>query len=252
MQCGCDCGSLAPPSFIGPPVPVEFPGVLEIIAAANIVAGWDAADLAATPVASWPDASGNGFTLVQAVGASQPVWSATAGANGNPSVRFDGVSDLVTNALLDLPAPTALAPVWYWAVLRQHSWTLDDRFCSAQLATNARMALTQNAVTPQVAQQDNSPVNPVSLPLAIYKRLRAEFTASVADNMTIGATTATGVSAGVIDATAGFALGAAVNATSHCDCEMCEFWIFKGILTSGQLAALDLYAAFRYGSAVIA
>ena len=47
------------------------------------------------PVASWPDSSGNGASLVQPTGTKQPLWKA-AQQNGLGAVVFDGVDDLLT------------------------------------------------------------------------------------------------------------------------------------------------------------
>lgn len=243
MSCDCNACGLV---FNG--IPGEFPEVGDIIDAANIVAGWDAADLVASPVALWPDASGNGFDLTNAVGAEQPLWTAAGGPNGNPTVLFDGDDDFLSNALLDLPAP-GTTPTFYWAVLRQVTWVLDHTIADTPLAS---LSFYQgSAAAPNVRQFNSNEVNENSgAPLGEYKRCEVYFSSSVADYIKAGSTTVTGADAGNSEPAASFALGG-LTALFRSNVEVCEFWIFNFLPSAAQLASLDAYVLNRYGVGLI-
>ncbi len=234
------CGAFRPNTAI------VAPGILNIIATANIVAGWDAADLAATPVALWPDASGNGFDLAQASGVSQPSWAATTGAGGNPAVLFNGVGQFMLNAALDLPAP-GTTPTFYWGVLRQVTWTANDRLWASGVAG------TNLAVFQSFAPNGLTEFNAVfgltnfGLPLNTYRRIETYFSNSTADYLKVGSTSSVGVNTGNNDPAATFILGASpIGQLSNI--EVCELWIFNALPSPAQLFALDLYVQTRYGA----
>ncbi len=244
MSCGCECGSLHRP-IVAPPISVQA-----VIPAAAIVAGWDAANLSASPVALWPDASGNGFDLTQAVALSQPTWGAATGPNGQPAVLFDGVDDRLFNVLLDLPAP-ATTPTFYWGVYRQVTWTLNDRFYGAGAGNNG-MVLRQSAVTPTVEQADNITANGNgAFTVNTYFRVEVLFNNAVTDYIKVGSTATTGTSAGNIDPLATFSMGSDGPGVFFGNIQVCELWIFNTLPTTAQLAALDAYAAARYGAGVL-
>lgn len=238
-----------PPSAVGTPTGVEpFSLVPLVIPAANIVAGWDAIQLSATPVALWPDASGNGFDLSQAVGASQPSWGAATGPNGQPAVLFDGVDDSLANAALDLPAP-GTTPTYYWAIVRQVTWTSTDAFWGG----NGGLILVQdNTGTPSIGVFNGGFITSPDMTLNTYFRLAIYLSDSINDSIVVGSSTVTGASAGNIDCAAGFGLAYNYAATVlFGNIQVCELWIFNVKPTAAQLAALDSYAASRYGAGVL-
>jgi hypothetical protein len=242
MSC-CDCGGLKP-LVLAPPE-----SVLEVIPAANIVAGWDAAVTTndGATVSEMFDVSGNGFALVQAVAANQPAFVAAGGPNGNPSVLFDGVDDFLANAALDLPAP-GTTPTFYWSIVRQITWTSSDRFWSAEAFD---LAVLQGGLVSEVLIANGAAVSAVQMPTGLYKRLRAFFSASVADSLTIGTLSATGASAGNNDAPAGFFVGQGSGGVLFGNIELCELWIFNTLPSALQLTQLDAYAVGRYGTSVV-
>jgi len=237
------CGNLRP-LILSPPEPAA-PTVQSIMAASEIVAGWDAADLVASPVALWPDASGNGFDLVQAVAGSQPTWGAATGPNGQPAVLFDGVDD-VMSVVLDLPAP-GTTPSFFWAVLRQVTWTNNDGFWGAD------MLIGQFTASPQIFQFAGGGFNGPStgLTVNVYKRLEAFFNDDVSDYLKAGASSVTGTNAGNTSASATFELGQYGGAGTSSNIQVCELWIFNVLPTPAQLAQLDAYALARYGPLVL-
>lgn len=254
----------APPQYASSPAAgsgVEVPtrsqyiavpdgGILSIVGDANVVALWDAASLTASPVASWPDASGNGFALT-AAGAARPTWNATGGPNSQPSVLFDGTDDYMTVAI-DLPAP-ATTPTFIWAVMRQITWNTGDRIFNADTGGGSRIALFQNSATPQIAQANNATVNShSSLTLNTYMRLEVFFSGSTSDYIKAGSAAATtGASAGNIDPTGPFELGGSVSAGTWANTEWCLLAIFRALPTAAQKAALDAYVTSRFGAGLV-
>ncbi len=77
-----------------------------------LAAAWEADQITGLndgdPVATWPDASGNGRNLTQAVAANRPTFRINL-LNGRPGVRFDGVNDLMASAAFPSAAETVIA-----------------------------------------------------------------------------------------------------------------------------------------------
>jgi len=243
----CCCGTFRPTSVS---VPVVIPDVLDIMAASEIVAGWDAADLAASPVALWPDASGNGFDLAQAVGASQPTWTAAGGANGQPSVLFDGSDDFMANAALNLPAP-GTTPSFYWVVLRQVTWN-GPGFGTLTETTTSGLGIYQGGISPELIQYNTADSNNTNgLTLNVYKRLVAFWNNAISDYIQAGSVVGTGVNSGNKDPGAGFYLGSGIGGAFPGNFEVCEFWIFNVEPSPAQKTLLDAYASNRYGASVL-
>lgn len=68
-----------------------------------------AEDLTSTPVATWPDISGNGNHFTQGTGASQPALASNV-LNGYPAVQFDGSNDWL-GSTIDSAQPVTWAGV---------------------------------------------------------------------------------------------------------------------------------------------
>lgn len=225
-------------------------GVLSIVGDANVVALWDAASLTASPVSSWPDASGNGRTLTGS-GAARPAWNATGGPNSQPSVLFDGSDDYLT-ASIDRPAP-GTEPTFYWAVMRQVTWTIGDRFWCADPGGGSRLALFQNTATPQIAQANNTTVNSHSgLTVNTYMRVEVYFSNSTADYVKAGSASATtGANASNTDPAGPFELGGSLASLAYANFEVCIFAIFRALPSAAQRAALDAYVTSRFGAGLV-
>jgi hypothetical protein len=241
--CECDCGALhviqAPPA-----------SVPDVIAAANIVAGWDAntVTVVSGAVSEMFDVSGNGFALTQAVAGSRPAYVAVGGPNGNPSVLFDGVDDFLANAALDLPAP-GTTPTFYWGVVRQVTWTSGDRFW---LAAGFGLQFFQGGLATEVFINNGGGFGPaISMPLNTYRRIQSYFSNSIADYLRVGSLNSTGTNVGNTDAAAGFFIAQDGIGGGFGNIELCELWIFNALPTALQLAQLDAYAANRYGASVL-
>jgi len=255
----CDRSPSPTPPVPPTPVPPPEPSPLTIMGEAT-VAWWraDVLVLNGGTVSSWTDQSGNGFDLIQAVGGNQPTFNATGGPNATPSVLFDGVNDDVANALLDLPAP-ATTRTFYWAVLRQVTWTGGDRLWGAGVGNNSSLAVLQHMPggSPVIGMKNDGGAgafgaNPNSgLTLNVYKRLEVYFSDSVSDYIKAGGATQTGLNAGNTDPAATFVLGAAANLSSFANIEVLDFAIFDRQPTAQEFAELDAYATNRYGPGVV-
>src|SRR6266545_730699 len=218
---------------------------LDVIPAANIVAGWVAGQgevLNGTGVAQWNDYSGNGNHLIQATAANQPTFSPVAGPNNRPAILFDGVNDRLVNTLLDLPAP-GTTPTFYWSILRQVTWTANDRFFGAGAGNNG-LVLKQVGISPAVVQADNVDANSnTGLTLNTYKRIEVYFSNTVADYIKAGSITTTGQNAANIDPATVFSIGSDGPGIFFANEEVCEFWIFKALPSAAELTRLNSYAS---------
>lgn len=151
----CDCGSFKPTEAL----PFVPPSVPAIMAADEIVAGWDAAlgVSGGATVAQWNDLGSGGFNLTQATAGFQPTFNAAGGPNGNPSVLFDGVDDFLINAALNLPAP-GTTPTFYWVIVRQVTWN-GPGFGTLNEANNGALAQYQGGVSPELIQYNSGDSN---------------------------------------------------------------------------------------------
>lgn len=94
----------------------------------SLLAWWDAerSDLitqAGGLVSSWRDVVG-GYDAVQAVGGSQPIWSATS-FNGRPGITGDGTDDELTLAPVPAAIPIGANACEMWAVVSQAALVAD-------------------------------------------------------------------------------------------------------------------------------
>lgn len=121
---------------------------------ASLLAMWDAerADLITKDdgtgaVSSWLDVVG-GYDAAQAVGASQPIWSAT-GFNSRPGITFDGLAHELTYASTT-GLPTGATACEAWVLFDQTALAAD---------TTARQILTWGGVTSATARTLRRSVN---------------------------------------------------------------------------------------------
>ena len=196
-------------------------------------------------VSNWADQSGNGNHYTQASAPLQPAYSASdATLNNLPTVTGDGVDDLMASAL-SLAAP-GTTKVWIWSVLKQVSWTANDRLLGGD--TVEGMLLYQLTASPNIRQFDGSNGNQLTAlavgswgAVAAYYDGAATSSIQLNDNVPVSGTTpgntaCTGrrIFAGITAATGNVALA--------------ELAIITGITPSaGQLSQMSGYRLGRYG-----
>lgn len=108
----------------------------------SILAYWDANTVSSmtlgggNAVSSWRDLKNN-YNVIQATGASQPVYSATS-FNGKAGLTFDGTDDSLS--LTPSPFPTGAAPYEFWALFQQDDVALAERLviCTGNASTTNR------------------------------------------------------------------------------------------------------------------
>lgn len=219
---------------------------LEIVAADDIISGWDAAVNIqdAGTISVLPDVSGNGFNLSQANVALQP--AVGVGPNGNPSALFDGIDDRIFNAVLNF-SPPGTVPTTFWGVFRQVTWTNTDRLFGAG-AGSLGLVLIQDGVSPNISQANNVISNSNGgLILNTYSVVETLFTFSASDFILVGGVLSAGGNAGNVDPLAQFSMGADGPGVFPSNSEFCELWAFSVALTIQQRSQLRAYATNRYG-----
>jgi Glycine rich protein len=216
--------------------------------AGNCVLWLDATDPAGTGVqpennstlASWVDKSGLGNNVTQATTANQPTYVRGV-VNGNPVVRFDGVSDSLQNS-----AFTALGTsnVSFWLVERN----LSDSGAGAPFSFNSGPGsgiIFQNNGGLQPLTDGNNSV--------VYTSATARIDFFNRTNTGSGATgyingsyvAAQDNYTGTYGTT--FAVGVRLLSTLYTSGDICEILIFTGTPTSTQRQQVESYLAAKWG-----
>jgi hypothetical protein len=219
--------------------------------------GWlnaDRADLiteTAGAVSSWRDAVA-AYDFVQAVGASQPTYSATS-YNGSPGITFDGTADELT--LASVPFPSSAAASQIWAVV-------DQAALAADVTSRVIFGYGGDANTNQ-RRLYRSVTTGQNRIFALSGTGGAAPTASLAANFSgrhyvRGNFTATGVAAGMDGTMTGATAAVPATGTNRCrigavpNVAVGNFFegvireiIVTGALTAGQVTDMNTYLAGR-------
>tara|TARA_R110000787_G_scaffold161715_3_gene275114 strand:- start:2432 stop:4135 length:1704 start_codon:yes stop_codon:yes gene_type:complete len=190
----------------------------------------------ANHVSIWGDKSGQGNDLLQATGASQPLYS----TNG---ILFDGVNDFLKAA-----AFTLVQPEMIYIVFKQVTWSFSTRVFDGD-STNA-MVLSQFQTTPSLNMQvsgyssslsvknTNLPVNTFGIARCLYDGVNSKF---IIDDTTPVTGSVSTLSAG------GFSLGARGSNALHSNIEVKEVIIRKVADSAGDEALIYKYLSDKYG-----
>ena len=190
----------------------------------------------ANHVSVWGDKSGNGNDLLQATGASQPLYS----TNG---ILFDGVNDFLKAA-----AFTLVQPEMIYIVFKQVTWSFSTRVFDGD-STNA-MVLSQYQTTPSLNMQvsgyssslsvknTNLPVNTFGIARCLYDGVNSKF---IIDDTTPVTGSVSTLSAG------GFSLGARGSNALHSNIEVKEVIIRKVADSATNEDLIYQYLSNKYG-----
>lgn len=142
------------------------------------------AGVTGSPVTSWTDQSGNGFTSTMA-GGTRPVFIATAfTVNGVaiPALQGDGIAVKVAMTGPTLPAPGTTA-TWAFQVARPDAWANQARLWGN---TGSNSCVFGNASSPLFSLYNGGGVGTqVSMPLTTFATLEESFTNSTRTFATI-------------------------------------------------------------------
>jgi hypothetical protein len=177
---------------------------------------------------------------IQATSAAKPTIVPT-GLNSKPTILADGVDDLIACAGLTLPAPTLIAPIWFWAILNQRGYTNTDSLCGA-VAVGNNLRIVQSNATPLMRQNAGTNGNTNNgAAINAWVRMRAMFNNDTSNYIRLGSTNATGVNCGATTA-AGRQIFAAGSGTFG-NFELAAWVITLGEPTGPEQTALDAWAA---------
>lgn len=203
--------------------------------------------LNATRVSAWADLSAAALHYTQGTAGNQPLYSAAGGLNGTAYVQNDSTARFMASTLA-LPQ-SSVTPTCIWMIARQDTWSINTRLLAD--STNAKRLVYQSTATPQVGlfNASASGTNSAGVLLS-WARIIALFTGVAAsDRLKIGATDATGLTAGNATAdTARHIGGTGVNSSVV---SYAEILYLNAALSAAEEAALDAYAVSRYGGSLL-
>ncbi len=196
---------------------------------------------------SWTDQK-NGVNALQATGANQPAIVANS-VGTRTSIRGDGSNDLLRDATLDLPAPSAGTPTFIWAVVTQRTWVASKSiFSSGTTGFNTCITTPGAGSTPQLVIFNAGSVPPSNAGAAVGvpTRIEAYFSNQTSDYLKAGTVTTTGTATGLSNPPAGFNMCAVSNGTGAANCDIYAVLVFSGLPSGAELAALSAAAAAMY------
>lgn len=199
-----------------------------------------------TGVSAWADQTVNANHMVQAGGTAQPTYNAT-GLNGQPTLTFDGVNDILTCAAFNLPAP-GTTPTLIFCVMRQISWTANLFVYGTNVALSGH-GMTQAGASPGMQESGAAGANLNNAgTIGSWFLTEAYHSNSVSDRLRVGSTSVTGANTGN-NASTGRSLGGK-NASAFSNIEVAMLMYVNGDLTGGELTAIRAAVTSVYGAGV--
>lgn len=247
----------APPVVVAAPAPAPAAGPTDPIdTIVTSVQPWFylIGDLGVTTVGSsvsaWADQSAELADATQGTGTAMPAHNAT-GLGTRGTVLFDGGTDVLNFSTLDLMAP-GTNPIWFWMVIRQVTWTMNDSWYGGGGTTTTRLR-QGGAGTPNVGA-NNTTTGPDCSGAAVDTWVRGEhlFNNATTDYVKMGSVSVTGTNTGNTNPALGaFCLGAhSAAAGGASNIEVALFAAFQGKPAAGEITALDAWVTDYYGGLV--
>jgi hypothetical protein len=193
-----------------------------------------------TKVSVWADQSGHGRDAVQASAANQPLYLAT-GANGAPTVAFDGVDDLMVTPSFTLPQPFG---VWAVAKVTPQSPSANKDVVWAAGSNNVIWFADTTRRT--ILYAGNTTVGVGYVPA---EGAYADLAGIVDDAVSVirgdGTPLTPPGSPGANSGTGAFSIGGLVGATHQATVELAELIVLTSP-TAADVAAVEAYLQDRY------
>ena len=233
---------------------------LTIVTSTQSIAYFDAAlgVTIATGVSAWANQNGiAGRDVTQGTGANQPTYSASdPNFGGQPSLTFDGVNDVLSAASgYPWAAISGGFQPYFWAVIRQATWVVNNGIWSSSAAGNGFGVLQQLTVTPQLrmfsAGGSASNENTGAPVAGVAARIESSHTNSAADFLKCGATNVTGTNCGAGLSTATLFIGSLNGSANFWAGSIAAMGWWMTLPTIAERAALSAYVTARWGGTVL-
>jgi len=225
-----------------PPLRVRG-GIPLVLSDGNTVAWYMADDLSTVTkdgsnlVSRWNDKLGSGRNLIQATGTNQPLWVTP------DSILFDGIDNYLKTTTFTYNQPEMI-----YAVIKQVTWTLNDRILDG--FTNGAGELRQSASTPGIRiLAPTAMTSDTSLAINTWGIVRMLINSTNSKIIVNNTPTITG-DAGTNNM-GGFTLGANGAQASCSNIQVKEIILRKGVDTSDNETIIYNYLANKYGFTAI-
>lgn len=194
----------------------------------------------ATGASAWTDINGSGRSVVQAVGANQPAFVASA-ANGQPGLSFDGTNDVLAGAF------TLIQPCQVHIVFKTTAGAPSLHDCIMDGSTNLGMALFVDT-TPQTYMFAGGaqPITASSINNGTFGAMTLRYNNASSVMRNNGIQIATGTT-GAGNAN-GLTLGALGGVSRWAVCTICEVIIYSAIQADAVTFELERYQRQRHGT----
>lgn len=191
-------------------------------------------------VSAWADQSGNGNHITQGTAANQPLWLPN-GLNNKPTLRFDGVNDVLASGAMTLVQPETICML-YKKITTAGPGTADIIYDGAAFGS----MLLRSDNSPQTIIQDGVGFAAASeRGLGSFVYATDVFNGASSTISSNGTQLATGNAGNALNAN-GFVLGAGATPVRWANIEVAEVIIYNRTLTAAEQALIDAYRKTRF------
>ena len=216
--------------------PASIPGLL-LWLDANQITGLNDGDA----VATWSDASGNGYNATQGTASQRPIYK-TGILNSRPVVRFDAVDDTLSNGTFAVNQ----ANTWF-AVVRTTGGDGAYRFVFDAATGTTRQALIYTVGTTKWTSYAGALVDESGTTASsTWRSIQAIFNGA-SSSLIVGGTT-TAVNPGTDNLANGYILGRVANGSGfQFGGDIAEIGCYNSAISGANLSALQSYLNAKYG-----